>query len=402
MMKKHDDNKMLKTLREIVSIGGNKQCFDCGQKGVTYVNMTIGSFVCTTCSGILRGLTPPHRVKSISMATFLADEVDFVRCHGNDECAKTWLGLWDSKRVIKQDHREFMVDKYERKRYYLEPASPLKSITTSLANNQQSQHQPLSSSTSNLTSKIIQTPADNLAALKAITLTPPTSNNRQHRTHHLHNNNNGSLTNNNHHNTTNTNTLSDNQMNNNFTNGDDGFVADFGAAKVYNNSKMTNGNGVDPFANFADFENNKIYNAAGLPMSTSSLSNNSLNSSGGTFNSNSSLNSTPSVDRYAALKDLDEQFRDQQLQQLQQQQQQQQNYQNWTIPEQTQNNNNNFMTNGFGSPLQNNGFTNGFYYNSNMTNGNIMQASPFGVTKAAFGNPFMAGGGTANSNNPFL
>lgn len=47
------------------------------------------------------------------------------------------------------------------------------------------------------------------------------------------------------------------------------------------------------------------------------------------------------------------------------------------------------MTNGFGSPLQNNGFTNGFYYNSNMTNGNIMQASPFGVTKAAFGNPFM-------------
>lgn len=78
----------------------------------------------------------------------------------------------------------------------------------------------------------------------------------------------------------------------------------------------------------------------------------------------------------------------QQQQQLQQQQQQQQNYQNWTIPEQTQNNNN-FMTNGFGSPLQNNGFTNGFYYNSNMTNGNIMQASPFGVTKAAFGNPFM-------------
>jgi len=45
-------------------------------------------------------------------------------------------------------------------------------------------------------------------------------------------------------------------------------------------------------------------------MSTSSLSNNSLNSSGGTFNSNSSLNSTPSADRYAALKDLDEQLRD--------------------------------------------------------------------------------------------
>lgn len=43
-------------------------------------------------------------------------------------------------------------------------------------------------------------------------------------------------------------------------------------------------------------------------MSLSSTSN-SLHSSG-TFHSNSSLNSTPSVDRYAALKDLDEQIRE--------------------------------------------------------------------------------------------
>lgn len=43
-------------------------------------------------------------------------------------------------------------------------------------------------------------------------------------------------------------------------------------------------------------------------MSLSSTSN-SLKSSG-TFNSNSSINSTPSVDRYAALKDLDEQLRE--------------------------------------------------------------------------------------------
>lgn len=47
---------------------------------------------------------------------------------------------------------------------------------------------------------------------------------------------------------------------------------------------------------------------AGLPMSLSSTSN-SLKSNG-TFNSNSSINSTPSVDRYAALKDLDEQLRE--------------------------------------------------------------------------------------------
>lgn len=63
-----------------------------------------------------RGLTPPHRVKSISMAKFTNEELEFIRAHGNEECAKTWLGLWDSKRTIKQDHRDFMIDKYERKR----------------------------------------------------------------------------------------------------------------------------------------------------------------------------------------------------------------------------------------------------------------------------------------------
>lgn len=51
-----------------------------------------------------------------------------------------------------------------------------------------------------------------------------------------------------------------------------------------------------------------IDDVTGLPMSLSSTSN-SLKSSG-TFNSNSSINSTPSVDRYAALKDLDEQLRE--------------------------------------------------------------------------------------------
>lgn len=53
VVRKKQDDKHLKTLREIVSLGGNKQCFDCGQRGPTYVNMTIGSFVCTRCSGLL-------------------------------------------------------------------------------------------------------------------------------------------------------------------------------------------------------------------------------------------------------------------------------------------------------------------------------------------------------------
>ncbi|XP_021700514.1 arf-GAP domain and FG repeat-containing protein 1 isoform X2 [Aedes aegypti] len=174
VVRKKQDDKVLKTLRELVSVGGNKECFDCGQKGPTYINMTIGSFVCTTCSGILRGLTPPHRVKSISMATFTQEEIDFVRQNGNDTCSRTWLGLWDPKRAIKQEHRDFMIDKYERKRYYLEPASPLKSLpsNTTSSTTSLSANNGISTSSSNISSR---NGAENLVPLKTITLTPPTS-----------------------------------------------------------------------------------------------------------------------------------------------------------------------------------------------------------------------------------
>ncbi|XP_036342010.1 arf-GAP domain and FG repeat-containing protein 1-like [Rhagoletis pomonella] len=59
---KKQDDKFLLVLRELVTYGGgNRQCFDCGQKGPTYVNMTIGTFVCTRCSGVLQFLAKCSR-----------------------------------------------------------------------------------------------------------------------------------------------------------------------------------------------------------------------------------------------------------------------------------------------------------------------------------------------------
>lgn len=70
-----------------------------------------------------RGLTPPHRVKSISMATFTPDEMEFIKARGNDYCRRVWLGLYEGESVNfteEQSVRDFMSDKYEKKRYYLE------------------------------------------------------------------------------------------------------------------------------------------------------------------------------------------------------------------------------------------------------------------------------------------
>ncbi|XP_064614873.1 arf-GAP domain and FG repeat-containing protein 1-like isoform X2 [Liolophura sinensis] len=130
--KRKQDERHLKMLREMVGLPNNKQCFDCHQRGPTYINMTIGSYVCTSCSGILRGLNPPHRVKSISMASFNQEEMDFMKTHGNDFCRKVWLGLYDSRSMPEPDSREeqrvkdFMVQKYEKKRWYVAPTETMK------------------------------------------------------------------------------------------------------------------------------------------------------------------------------------------------------------------------------------------------------------------------------------
>lgn len=121
--RRKQDDKNLEILRELISLNGNKYCLDCNQRGPTYVNTTIGSFVCSKCSGMLRGLTPPHRVKSISMATFTPEEIEFIKARGNDYCRRVWLGLYEGESVNLNDEqsvRDFMSDKYEKKRYYLD------------------------------------------------------------------------------------------------------------------------------------------------------------------------------------------------------------------------------------------------------------------------------------------
>ncbi|XP_042330001.1 arf-GAP domain and FG repeat-containing protein 2 isoform X2 [Sceloporus undulatus] len=115
-------------VRELVSsVPASRLCFECGQRGVTYVDITIGSFVCTACSGALRGLNPPHRVKSISMTTFTESEVQFLQTRGNEACRKIWLGTFDSRTSLLPDSqdpqkvKEFLQEKYEKKRWYVSP-----------------------------------------------------------------------------------------------------------------------------------------------------------------------------------------------------------------------------------------------------------------------------------------
>ncbi|XP_072904842.1 arf-GAP domain and FG repeat-containing protein 1-like isoform X3 [Hemitrygon akajei] len=141
--RRKQEEKHLRLVRELGARTHNRQCFECEQRGPTYIDITVGSFVCTSCSGILRGLNPPHRVKSISMTTFTEQEIEFLQLHGNEVCRQIWLGLFDSRSAVIPDYRdpqkikEFLQDKYEKKRWYISPervkVSAATSATTSLS-----------------------------------------------------------------------------------------------------------------------------------------------------------------------------------------------------------------------------------------------------------------------------
>ncbi|XP_043933273.1 arf-GAP domain and FG repeat-containing protein 2 isoform X1 [Protopterus annectens] len=124
---KEQEEAQCRRVRELGASPANRHCFECEQRGVTYVDITIGTFVCTTCSGLLRGLNPPHRVKSISMTTFSDQEVEFLQSRGNEMCRKIWMGLFDVRSAVIPDSRdaqkvkEFLQEKYEKKRWYVSP-----------------------------------------------------------------------------------------------------------------------------------------------------------------------------------------------------------------------------------------------------------------------------------------
>jgi len=135
--RRKQEEKHLQTLKKIQQLECNKKCFECEQRGPTYVDVTIGSFVCTSCGGILRGLNPPHRVKSVSMATFTSSEIAFIETRGNEYCKNIYLGKYEdrcrAKPESRNDHsklKAFMEQKYEQKRWYVPPEEAQKPLNS--------------------------------------------------------------------------------------------------------------------------------------------------------------------------------------------------------------------------------------------------------------------------------
>ena len=89
-LKMENGDKNVDSLREMVSRNkANRRCAECGERMPSYVCLNFNTFVCTTCSGILREFN--FRVKGISVSSFTAEEMSAIKNGGNANAANVFL-----------------------------------------------------------------------------------------------------------------------------------------------------------------------------------------------------------------------------------------------------------------------------------------------------------------------
>ncbi|KAL3021884.1 hypothetical protein AAZX31_05G217100 [Glycine max] len=91
-----EDEKNERIIRGLLKLAPNRRCINCNSLGPQYVCTNFWTFVCTNCSGIHREFT--HRVKSVSMAKFSAQEVSALQEGGNQRAKEIYFKEWDPQR----------------------------------------------------------------------------------------------------------------------------------------------------------------------------------------------------------------------------------------------------------------------------------------------------------------
>ncbi|KAF0936080.1 hypothetical protein E2562_038574, partial [Oryza meyeriana var. granulata] len=116
-----EDERNERIIRGLLKLPANKRCINCNNLGPQYVCTNFWTFVCTNCSGAHREFT--HRVKSVSMAKFTAQEVSALQDGGNEHAREIFFKEWDPHRNSYPDSsnadklRNFIKHVYVERRY---------------------------------------------------------------------------------------------------------------------------------------------------------------------------------------------------------------------------------------------------------------------------------------------
>lgn len=118
---KKEEERIEKIIRDLLKLTENRRCINCTGLGPQYVCTTFWTFVCTNCSGVHREFT--HRVKSVSIAKFSAEEVSALQAGGNERAREIYFKDWDPQRHTYPDGsnqnrlRDFIRQVYVDRKY---------------------------------------------------------------------------------------------------------------------------------------------------------------------------------------------------------------------------------------------------------------------------------------------
>ncbi|KAL3529427.1 hypothetical protein ACH5RR_008749 [Cinchona calisaya] len=109
--------KHAKILEGLLKLPENRECADCRSKAPRWASINLGIFICMQCSGIHRSLgVHISKVRSISLDTWLPEQVSFMQSMGNHKANSYWeaeLPLSVDRSSIEQ----FIRAKYQEKKW---------------------------------------------------------------------------------------------------------------------------------------------------------------------------------------------------------------------------------------------------------------------------------------------
>ena len=116
-----DYSKLVESLKKQEA---NRKCFDCGVIGTTYASLNFGTFVCSQCAGILRGLN--FKVKPLGISIFTLNEYEILHKNGNENAKQVWMALYDPYKHEKPNPKKYndvkrhLIRKYKEKAFFRE------------------------------------------------------------------------------------------------------------------------------------------------------------------------------------------------------------------------------------------------------------------------------------------